>query len=218
MGLFRFLKSWLRQIFKECKHILSLKGVSLWRQLPKNTLKISHNRTFTSTSVFTLVDKYQDGFRCTNYSQRVHRLFSNATHTLGPKSRGTQSETTLHSTLSSLSFQWRFKSVGKKNFNVHSTHYTQSKNKHICWNNFRDHLVEFDWQHMFPYVTEHLNNPDSPIKMSTEAISYATVSKYARQELTSGKRKNSFPLSLDSEQSAGNTGKLQKKKSEGSFD
>ena len=71
---------------------------------------------------------------------------------------------------------------------------------------------------MFTYVTEHLNNPDSPIKMSTEAISYATVSKYARQELTSGKRKNSFPLSLDSEQSAGNTGKLQKKKSEGSFD
>ena len=71
---------------------------------------------------------------------------------------------------------------------------------------------------MFAYVTEHLNNPDSPIKMSTEAISYATVSKYARQELTSGKRKNSFPLSLDSEQSAGNTEKLQKKKSEGSFD
>ena len=71
---------------------------------------------------------------------------------------------------------------------------------------------------MFTHVTEHLNNPDSPIKMSTEAISYATVSKYARQELTSGKRKNSFPLSLDSEQSAGNTGKLQKKKSEGSFD
>ena len=72
---------------------------------------------------------------------------------------------------------------------------------------------------MVPYVTEHLNNPDSPIKMSTEAISYATVSKYARQELTSRKiLKILFSLSLDSEQSAGNTEKLQKKKSEGSFD
>ena len=31
-----------------------------------------------------------------------------------------------------------------------------------------------------------LNNLDSPIRKSTEAISYATVSKYARLELTSG--------------------------------
>ena len=64
---------------------------------------------------------------------------------------------------------------------------------------------------MFPYVTEHLNNPDSPIKMSTEAISYATVSKCARQELTSGKRKNSFPLSLDSEHRRGTQENQQRK-------
>ena len=49
---------------------------------------------------------------------------------------------------------------------------------------------------MFAYVTEHLNNSDSPIKMSTEAISYATVSKYARQELTS--RNLKISLILDS--------------------
>ena len=63
---------------------------------------------------------------------------------------------------------------------------------------------------MFPYVTEHLNNPDSPIKMSTEAISYATVSKYARQELTSGK-KRFFPLSLDSEHRRGTQKNQQRK-------
>ena len=68
---------------------------------------------------------------------------------------------------------------------------------------------------MFPYVTEHLNNPDSPIKMSTEAISYATVSKYARQELTHQKFEKF--LSLDSGHRRGNTVKA-KRKSEGSFD
>ena len=99
---------------------------------------------------------------------------------------------------------------GKKNFYVPSTHYTFSQtstsvrkkellsskyalhiftDKHICRNNFRDHLVDSDWVHMFTHVTEHLNNTDSPIKKSTEAISYATVSKYARQELTSGNPK-----------------------------
>ena len=68
---------------------------------------------------------------------------------------------------------------------------------------------------MVPYVTEHLNNPDSPIKMSTEAISYATVSKYARQELTHQKFEKF--LSLDSGHQRGNTVKA-KRKSEGSFD
>ena len=63
---------------------------------------------------------------------------------------------------------------------------------------------------MVPYVTEHLNNPDSPIKMSTEAISYATVSKYARQELTS-RKKRSFPLSLDSEHRRGTQENQQRK-------
>jgi hypothetical protein len=80
-----------------------------------------------------------------------------------------------------------FQNVRKKNFKRSKYALYTLSNKHICWNNFRDHLVDFDWQHMFTYVTEHLNNPDSPIKMSTEAISYATVSKYARQELTSRK-------------------------------
>ena len=63
---------------------------------------------------------------------------------------------------------------------------------------------------MFIYVTEHLNNPDSPIKLSTEAISYATVSKYARQELTSGKFLN-FSLSLDSEHRRGTQKNQQRK-------
>ena len=54
----------------KCKHILSLKGVSLWRQLPKNILKISYNRIHMSSSVFTFVDGYQDGTRCTDYFPR----------------------------------------------------------------------------------------------------------------------------------------------------
>ena len=70
-------------------------------------------------------------------------------------------------------------------------------------------MVDFDWQHMFTYVTEHLNNFNSPIKKSTEAISYATVSKYARQELTSGNlKKNS--LSLNSENRWGTQEKKQR--------
>ena len=65
---------------------------------------------------------------------------------------------------------------------------------------------------MFAYVTEHLNNSDSPIKMSTEAISYATVSKYARQELTSRKfLKRTFSLSLDSEHRRGTQENQQRK-------
>ena len=87
--------------------------------------------------------------------------------------------------------------------------------KHICRNNSRDHLVDSDWVHMFTHVTEHLNNTALPIKKSTEAISYATVSKYARQELTH--RKFEKFLSLDSGHRRGNTVKA-KRKSEGSFD
>ena len=63
---------------------------------------------------------------------------------------------------------------------------------------------------MFTFVTEQLNNFDSPIKKSTEAISYATVSKYARQELTSGKILN-FSLSLDSEHRRGTQENQQRK-------
>ena len=76
-------------------------------------------------------------------------------------------------------------------------------------------MVDFDWQHMVTHVTEHLNNLDSPIIKSTEAISYAIVSKYARQEPTHQKFENF--LSLDSGHQRGNTVKA-KRKSEGSSD
>ena len=83
-------------------------------------------------------------------------------------------------------FHEQLRFVGKKNVTTLSTHNILSQASTSVWNNSRDHLVDFDWQHMFTYVTEHLNNFDSPIRKSTEAISYATVSKYARQELTYG--------------------------------
>ena len=50
---------------------------------------------------------------------------------------------------------------------------------------------------MFTHVTEHLNNTDSPIKKPTEAISYTTVSKYARQESTHKNLKNFSVSTLD---------------------
>ena len=97
-------------------------GVSLWRQLPKNSLKISHNRIFTSSSVLTFVDKYQDGIRCTNYSQRDTDFSQRDTHS-DPNLVGLSRKPLyiLHY------LRPAFQSVGKKNFNVHSTHYTQFK-------------------------------------------------------------------------------------------
>ena len=105
--------------------------------------------------------------------------------------------------------------VGKKNVTLLSTHNILSQASTSVWNNYRDHLVDFDWQHMFERVKTRLNCFDSPIKKSTEAIYYATVSKYARQELTHQKIEKF--LSLDSGHRRGNTVKA-KRKSEGSFD
>ena len=55
-----------------------------------------------------------------------HRLFSNATHTRTQISRNSVGD---HSTSYIIFAQlsMTFQSVGKKNFNVHSTHYTQFK-------------------------------------------------------------------------------------------
>ena len=78
-------------------------------------------------------------------------------------------------------------------------------------------MVDSDWVHIFIHVTVHLKNTDSPIKKSTEAISYATVSKYARHELTHqkiGEKKNSVS---NSEHRRGKTVKA-KRKPKGSFD
>ena len=79
-----------------------------------------------------------------------------------------------------MTFHEQLRFVGKKSVTIQSTHNTFTKASTSVWNNFRDHLVDFDWQHMFERVTERLNCLDSPIKKSTEAIFSATVSKYAR--------------------------------------
>jgi len=79
-----------------------------------------------------------------------------------------------------MTFHEQLRFVGKKNVTILSTHNILSKASTSVWNNYRDHLVDFDWQHMFQRVNKHWNSFDSPIKKSTEAIFSATVSKYAR--------------------------------------
>ena len=93
-----------------------------------------------------------------------------------------------------MTFHEQLRFVGKKNVTILSTHNILTQASTSVWNNSRDHLVDFDWQHMFKRVKKRLNSFDSPIKKSTEAISYATVSKYARYESSSGKMLLTFSL------------------------
>ena len=79
-----------------------------------------------------------------------------------------------------MTFHEQLRFVGKKNATILSTHNTLTQASTSVWNNSRDHLVDFDWQHMFKRVKKRLYTFDSPIKKSTEAIFSATVSKYAR--------------------------------------
>ena len=79
-----------------------------------------------------------------------------------------------------MTFHEQLHFVEKKNVTILSTHNILSQASTSVWNNFQDHLVDFDWQHMFKRVKKCLNSYNSPIKKSTEAIFSATVSKYAR--------------------------------------
>ena len=63
-----------------------------------------------------------------------------------------------------MTFHEQLRFVRKKSVTILSTHKTLTQASTSVWNNFQDHLVDFDWQHMFTYVTEHLKIFDSPIK------------------------------------------------------
>ena len=144
-----------------------------------------------------------------------HRLFSTR-HTLGLKSRGTQSESILHSTLSSPSLHMTFQSVGKKNFNVHSTHYTQFKTSTsagIIFETIWLILIGSIWFHMSQNIWTILTHQSKcqqkqflmRLYPSTHDTSWHTK-----------KLKKVFSVS-NSEHRRGKTVKA-KRKSEGSFD
>ena len=63
-----------------------------------------------------------------------------------------------------MTFHEQLRFVRKKSVTILSTHKTLTQASTSVWNNFRDHLVDFDWQHMFERVKERLNCLDSPIK------------------------------------------------------
>ena len=79
-----------------------------------------------------------------------------------------------------MTFHEQLRFVGKKNATILSSHNTLTQASTYVWNNSRDHLVDFDWQHMFERVKERVNYFRLTNQKSTEAKFSATVSKYAR--------------------------------------
>ena len=79
-----------------------------------------------------------------------------------------------------MTFHEQLRFVGKKNVTILSTHNILSQASTSVWNNYRDHLVDFDWQHMFQRVNKHWNSFDSPIKSQQKQFLLLLCQKYAR--------------------------------------
>ena len=165
---------------RSVKHILSFRRSTLATASKKYFLKMATTEKYMSyfgLHFKKLLTWYQSGTRPQNYFYKLYI----ARTLLGHSEDNILKSPTLNSSLKEMmTFHEQLRFVGKKNVTILSTHNTLTQASTSVWNNSRDHLVDFDWQHMFQRVNKHWNSFDSPIKKSTEAIFSATVSKYAR--------------------------------------
>ena len=110
-----------------------------------------------------------------------------------------------------MTFHEQLRFVEKKNVTILSTHNTLTQASTSVWNNSRDHLVDFDWQHMFKRVKKRLNSFDSPIKKVNRSnffcycVKVRTISSRHPEKL-----KKFFSVSLDFGASAATQGKARK--------
>ena len=166
---------------RSVKHILSFRRSTLATASKKYFLKMTTTKKYIYVLFWFTLKKlltwYQSGTRPQNYFYKLYI----ARTLLGHSEDNILKSPTLNSSLKNMmTFHEQLRFVGKKNVTILSTHNILTQASTSVWNNSWDHLVDFDWQHMFKRVKKRLNSFDSPIKKSTEAIFSATVSKYAR--------------------------------------
>ena len=154
------------------------------------------------------------------YDSRQINYIHTARTTLGHSdTRTTKPSSPLFAKKKKFTFHEQLRFVGKKNVTSLSTHNTLTRASTSVWNKSRDHLVDFDWQHMFKRVKKRLNTFDSPIKKVNRSncfcycVKVRTISSRHPEKL-----KKFFSVSLDFGASAATTGKSKKRKSEGSSD
>ena len=100
--------------------------------------------------------------------------------------------------------------------NVQSTHNILSETITSVQNNSRDHLIDFNWQHLLYKHGKNNGNISTHQSQSTEAISSSTVLEVRTNGSTSVQKYKIFFCQYRATVSA--EGTEVKKKSEGSFD
>jgi len=162
------------------KHILSFRRSTLATASKKYFLKMATTEKYMSyfgLHFKKLLTWYQSGTRPQNYFYNLYIARTSPGHS----EDNILKFPTLNSSLKEMmTFHEQLRFVGKKNVTILSTHNILSKASTSVWNNYRDHLVDFDWQHMFQRVNKHWNSFDSPIKSQQKQFLLLLCQKYAR--------------------------------------
>ena len=110
-----------------------------------------------------LLTWYQSGTRPQNYFYKLYI----ARTLLGHSEDNILKSPTRNSSLKNMmTFHEQLRFVGKKNVTILSTHNILTQASTSVWNNSRDHLVDFDWQHMLQCVIEFIKYILSPITVN----------------------------------------------------